>query len=119
MAVTWDDAIDRKCRSCAKSYEARIADLEAGVAAGKRAAETCKEMTQALLDIEEVLDMRECPLPYPGKVGVPCRVEALVDAWADASMALIDLLANSNSQAAKDHAQAVLAESRFGVKRAR
>jgi hypothetical protein len=106
MSASWDDAFDRKCRSCAKDYEARIADLEAGVA-------------QALLDIEEVLDMRECPLPYPGKVGTPCRVEALVDAWADASMALVDLLANPSSQAAQDHARAVLAESGFGVKRDR
>jgi hypothetical protein len=119
MSATWDDAFDRKCRSCAKDYESRIEDLEAGVEAGKRAAETCKEVTRALLDIEEVLDMRECPLPYPGKVGIPCRVEALVDAWADASMALVDLLANPSSQAAQDHARAVLAESRFGIKRDR
>lgn len=94
----------------------KIVDLENGVAAGKRAAQTCKELTQALRGIEEVLDLRRTPDPYPGKIGLPCRVEALVDAWADASMALVDLLANPDSQAARDHANAVLVASRFGVK---
>lgn len=94
----------------------KIADLENGVAECQRAAQMCKELTQALRDIEEVLDLRRTPDPYPGKIGLPCRVEALVDAWADASMALVDLLANPDSQAARDHANAVLVASRFGVK---
>lgn len=28
MTASWDDAIDRKCRECAKEYEAKIAELE-------------------------------------------------------------------------------------------
>jgi predicted component of type VI protein secretion system len=117
MSAMWEDAADRKCRSCAADYESRIADLEAGVEAGKRAALTVREYCEAMRDIEEVLDTRRTPDPYPGKTGVPCRVEALVDAWADASMALVDLLANPDSPAAKDHAQAVLVASRFGVRK--
>ena len=103
MSATWEDAVDRKCRSCAADYESRIADLKVGV--------------EAMRDIEEVLDTRRTPDPYPGKIGVFCRVEALADAWADASMALVDLLANPDSPAAKDHAQAVLVASRFGVRK--
>ena len=95
------------CTSCNQLLD----DLEDSVAAGKRAAQACKELTQAFRDIEEVLDLRRTPDPHPDKTGVPCRVEALVDAWADALMALVDLLANPGSQAARDHANAVLVAS--------
>lgn len=88
MACTWDDAIDAKCRTCARDYEARIEDLEAGVAAGKRAAEACKIMS-----------------------------DALIDAWRDALQALDDLRRHPGDQAAMDHADAVMTEAGFGIKR--
>jgi len=95
---------------------AEIDDLRNGVAAGKRAADTCKDLTRALRDIEEVLD-RRCPDAYPGKIGIPCRVEALIDAWGDALTALDDLLKNPNSTEARERANAALVAGGFGIKR--
>ena len=80
MSTTWDEAFERKCRACAKDYEKRISDLEAGVAAGKRAAQTCRQQTDAFLEIESMLDLRRAPQPRGGKIGIPCRIEALLDA---------------------------------------
>ena len=91
---------------------AEIDDLRNGVAAGKRAADTCKDLTRALRDIEEVLD-RRCPDAYPGKIGIPCRVEALIDAWGDALTALDDLLKNPNSTEARERANAALVAGGF------
>lgn len=108
MACTWDDAIDAKCRTCARDYEARIEDLEAAAEAGKRAAKACKMMSDALSEIDMCLDLHRAPEPYPGKKGVPCRVEALLDAWGDALQALDDLRRHPGNQAAMDHADAVL-----------
>jgi len=96
---------------------AEIDDLRNGVAAGKRAADTCKDLTRALRDIEEVLDLRRCPDAYPGKIGIPCRVEALIDAWGDALTALDDLLKNPNSTEARERANAALVAGGFGIKR--
>lgn len=101
----------------AKRLLAEIDDLRNGIAAGKRAADTCKDLTRALLDIEEVLDQRRCPDAYPGKTGIPCRVEALIDAWGDALTALDDLLKNPNSTEAREQANAALVAGGFGVKR--
>jgi hypothetical protein len=101
----------------AKGHLAEIDDLRNGVEAGKRAAKMVQEYCQAMRDIEEVLDLRRAPDAYPGKVGIPNRVEALIDAWGDALTALEDLLKNPNSTEAKDQANAALVAGGFGVKR--
>jgi hypothetical protein len=101
----------RKCLACAADYAARIADLEAGVAAGKRAAQMCREYTDAMKKIEDGLDARCAPPPYPGKAGIPGRVEALQDAWSYALQALRDVYRHPGDLAAMDHARAVLSEA--------
>lgn len=59
-----------------------VVDLEAGVAAGKRAAQCCKEVTSTLVDVVQVLDDRKAP-DAPEAIGVPRRVEALCDRLAE------------------------------------
>jgi hypothetical protein len=55
MSATWDDAIDRKCRSCAADYNARIADLEARVAARERVEDTVAREVRALRELEDAV----------------------------------------------------------------
>lgn len=52
---------------------AKVEYLEAGVEAGNRAAQTCKEVTQVLLDVEKVLNACNAPVD----ISIPRRVKLL------------------------------------------
>ena len=74
-----------------------VEELEAGIEAGRRAARTCRELMDAMLEIEHVLDDRQV---VPGELPVPRRVEALADLCDEAA----DFHDEAQEQLARAHA---------------